>query len=286
MNITPYLYVPFAAWAIAQLIKFSLAFIKGDVNVRYLYASGGMPSVHSAVVCSLATWALIDGGLASPLFGFTAVFAGIVMYDSFGVRRSAGENAKTLNRLITDLSINGSLRNAAEYTRMREILGHQPLEVIIGAILGIFIALAFGYQKIVDKFPAVFSMVSPVQAKIILIVGAVALITAPFIYLYGVRKHSKQPKLQSSFTYIALINLVAGLALVLASFLVYEDINSIFNQWLFVGPVIGVWVVAGGYFKVRILGLSKKAKVSQKELSKSAWLKKAKSKKTKKKSKK
>lgn len=91
MAYNPYIIVPFATWAVAQISKFAIAAFRGRIDFRYLYASGGMPSVHSAVVCSLAMTALLVDGVGSHLFGFTAIFAAIVMYDSFGVRRSAGE---------------------------------------------------------------------------------------------------------------------------------------------------------------------------------------------------
>lgn len=282
ISITPYLYVPFAAWAIAQLMKFTLGLIRGDVNLRYLYASGGMPSVHSATICSLATWALIEGGPASPLFGITAVFAGIVMYDSFGVRRSAGENARALNKLISDLSASGGLRNADEYGILREILGHKPLEVIVGASLGILIAICFGYQKIVDQFPALFNSLSTNQAKVILIIGGVMLATAPLIYIYGLKKYHKQPALRSSLTYIALINMIGSLTLIFSAVLVYEDINTILSQWAVLGLIIIIWLLVGGIFKFRFYQSFRKIKTTPKDQRKTDWLKKAKSKKKKK----
>ena len=110
--LTPYLYVPIVAWILAQLIKTTIEVIKGDVDIKYLYASGGMPSAHSAVVVSLAGYTFYNQGANSPLFGVTAIIAGIVMYDSFGVRRSSGEQAKMLNKLITEMAISGKLNGS------------------------------------------------------------------------------------------------------------------------------------------------------------------------------
>ena len=146
--ITPYLYVPLLAWVIAQGIKVSIEIIKGDADFKYLYASCGMTSAHSAVVCSLAGYTFYHQGISSPLFGVTAILAGIVMYDSFGVRRSSGEQAKTINRLIEEMTNNGTLRKPDDYNRLREILGHQPLEVIVGAILGGLVATLFSLDQL------------------------------------------------------------------------------------------------------------------------------------------
>lgn len=142
-----FIIVPFATWAVAQVIKFGLNAFRGDVDFRYLYASGGMPSVHSAVVCSLATTALLLDGAGSQMFGFTAIFAAIVMYDSFGVRRSAGETAVAFNMLMDSLE-QGKVRVARPGMRLREMLGHRPKEVLTGAVLGIGLGLLFNYQRL------------------------------------------------------------------------------------------------------------------------------------------
>ncbi len=268
---------------IAQFIKFVLALLRGDRNLRYLYASGGMPSVHSATVCSLATWALIDGGLSSPLFGFTAVFAGIVMYDSFGVRRSSGEQAKTLNKLIGDLGVSGGLRNAAEYTQLREILGHQPLEVFVGAVIGIVIAMCFGYQKIANQFPEMFGSPNSTQAKILLVFGVILVLAAPIKYWWSVKKYKKVKKAGSSLTYLALINLVMGVTLVIIALLSYEEINTFLAQWFFIGMVVFVWLILIAIFVYRLIHSTRSSKPEPSSRRKSEWLKKANKKKTKKK---
>jgi uncharacterized protein len=275
MNITAYFYVPFTAWAVAQLIKFSLSLIKGDVDFRYLYASGGMPSVHSAVVCSLATWALIEGGLSSPLFGITAILAGIVMYDSFGVRRSSGEQAKTINKLIDDLSNTGGLKNSQDYSRLREILGHKPLEVIAGAILGVFIAGCFGYQKLSEMFPAIFATADSYQSKIIMAGGALLIATVIPVYIYAVRRYKKNSKAKTALTYIALCNAVAGLVLVVSGLLAYERLDSIFAKWYFVALVLAVWLIAVLAFKLSFWQNRKSHQPSASQSRKAEWLKKA-----------
>ena len=145
--VNPYVLIPLLVWASAQLLKFILAALEGDVDARYLFSSGGMPSVHSAAVCSLATVALINGGTDSPIFGVTLILAAIVMYDSFGVRRASGEQAATINRLIEDLSANNA-RMRHNYGKLRELLGHKPLEVVLGAVFGIIMAIVLSLDKL------------------------------------------------------------------------------------------------------------------------------------------
>lgn len=106
-----------------------------------------MPSVHSAVVCSLATTALLVDGAESHLFGFALILAGIVMYDSFGVRRATGEQAAAINMLIAGLDRN-RFKLDQPIRPLREILGHQPREVGVGALLGVLLAVLFNYDHL------------------------------------------------------------------------------------------------------------------------------------------
>ena len=99
-----------------------------------------MPSSHTALVVSLATATGIHTGFNSPLFALSVVLASIVMYDAAGVRRAAGKQAKVINKLIVEMEVQHSVRE----TRLKELLGHTPLEVLAGALLGILIAYAFG----------------------------------------------------------------------------------------------------------------------------------------------
>lgn len=147
MAYNPYIVIPLATWAVAQIAKFAIAALQGRLDFRYLYASGGMPSVHSAVVCSLAVTAGLQAGLDSPIFGLTVILAAIVMYDSFGVRRSAGEQAAALNMLIDSLG-RDKIRLANPNLHLREILGHQPSEVTVGAVVGLVLGALFNYDKL------------------------------------------------------------------------------------------------------------------------------------------
>ncbi len=135
----PYLFVPFVAWFVAQSIKFIRAAIRGDINLKYFFVSGDMPSAHSAAVCALAVTALVLNGFTSPIFGLSGFFAAVVIYDSFGVRRASGDQAVVINAILRN--IDGKAKGKLSSVKVREVLGHKPEEVVVGAILGALIAL-------------------------------------------------------------------------------------------------------------------------------------------------
>ena len=127
----------FFAWLAAQLIKvfLTLAISKRFDSSRVL-GSGGMPSSHAAMACAMLTAVGYREGVSSTLFALAFCFAGVVMYDAAGVRRSTGRNAAVINRLIEDLTSNGF--NFTE-ERLKELVGHTPVQVFAGALLGILI---------------------------------------------------------------------------------------------------------------------------------------------------
>lgn len=104
-----------------------------------IWRTGGMPSSHSAVVCSLTTSTGISEGISSNLFVFCLFFALVVLRDALGVRRAAGIQAKALNKLGKQVANKIGL----EFHSIKEIQGHTPMEVLVGAILGIFIAAGY-----------------------------------------------------------------------------------------------------------------------------------------------
>lgn len=264
MDVTPYLYIPLATWVVAQGIKFTLAMVRGEVNLRYLFASGGMPSVHSAVVCSLATVALLEGGVNSPLFGITGVFAAIVMYDSFGVRRSSGEQAKTINKLIDDLSASGKVRGIENYEHLREILGHKPIEVTVGAVLGIVLAGIFLYEKISTQLSFVLSAPSLLVTKIVAIIGVV-LIIGGFLVSRKIRKSTKTKARQKLATKILVVNIILGLLVFAVAFGSYQHINLLDN-YLSIIIVLLAALTSNFYFwqvENRKLKQSDKVKISE-----------------------
>ena len=274
--ITPYLYVPLFAWFIAQLIKTLIEIIKGDADVRYLYASGGMPSAHSAVVCALAGYAFYHQGLNSPLFGVTAIIAGIVMYDSFGVRRSAGEQANVLNKLIAEMSRSGHLRKPDEYRQLREILGHQPLEVIVGAVLGALVATLFS----LDQLSPIINWLTtaPAQSEVTLIfgIGAGLIVVSLGIFAAYKKKIKKDRELKKINTYFQLSNISLGLLMLLAGLLAKESILPYGQRWLAV-TIMVIWLICMLIAFWRLLNIQKVSRfnASDQNPSMHAWLKKA-----------
>ncbi len=125
------------AWALAQIMKtVSWAIKERSLNFRRLVEPGGWPSAHSAFVTALAAAIGLKDGWESPSFALAAVFALIVMYDAAGVRRAAGKQARVLNAIVEDLN-----KRELHPERLKELLGHTPVEVLSGALLGILIAV-------------------------------------------------------------------------------------------------------------------------------------------------
>ncbi len=134
------LVVAVAAWALAQTLKV-LIYVAHErrLNLRYLASSGGMPSSHSALVTALATATGLTAGFRSPLFAVAVVFAAIVMYDAAGVRQAVSAQARILNRMVDEIFV----EHAFNEKRLRELIGHTPIEVFVGALLGFVVAVLF-----------------------------------------------------------------------------------------------------------------------------------------------
>ena len=123
------------AWAIAQILKFIVVLIsEGRMNWRSMLSSGGMPSSPSSFVCACASSVAYLYGWSSPLFAIAAVVAVVVMYDASNVRRAAGEQAKILNYIMEHWT---EMKPAMFGQELKELLGHTPLQVLMGALLGI-----------------------------------------------------------------------------------------------------------------------------------------------------
>ncbi|MBN1644320.1 MAG: divergent PAP2 family protein [Dehalococcoidales bacterium] len=131
--------IPFCAWVITQLIKTLVALVEGKgFDLSYFISSGGMPSAHSATVCALATTVAMTDGLGSTPFAISAVLALIVMYDAAGIRQSVGKQSVVLNRIVRELREKQPLIKLE--AELRELVGHTPFQVFVGAILGVTIA--------------------------------------------------------------------------------------------------------------------------------------------------
>ena len=129
-----------SGWVIAQVLKTIIHtwFTKNFVAER-LVGGGGMPSSHSATVCALSTATAMQYGPSSFEFAMAAIFALVVMYDAIGVRQEAGKQAKVLNDMIELFTHMGKDLDIEK--QLKEFIGHTPLHVLCGAILGILTAV-------------------------------------------------------------------------------------------------------------------------------------------------
>ena len=133
-----FLLAPLVAWAIAQAAKVILTSMRQRrLNLRVLAETGGMPSSHAAIVMGMTAAVGKYAGVTSAAFAIALIFSFVVMYDAAGLRRAAGRQAAILNRLVEDLV---HMRGMQEQ-RLRELLGHTPVEVLVGALLGIVVGL-------------------------------------------------------------------------------------------------------------------------------------------------
>ena len=130
------------SWAIAQFIKILIELKKTKkINTALIVSSGGMPSSHSSFVTAMTTSIGLKEGFNSSIFALSAVFSLVVMYDAAGVRRAAGYQAAAINMLFERLEDQGIKLDK----KLKELLGHSPIEVAAGAILGILVAIAMMY---------------------------------------------------------------------------------------------------------------------------------------------
>lgn len=134
-HISPYIIAVVVAWVVAQGAKYILIAIKEKSfnSVRHLYLSGNMPSAHTATVAALLTVIALRDHIESGLFGLATLFAAIVMYDAVMVRRSSGEQGEAIQQLIKEQGSKVKLPRAAK--------GHRPVEVIVGALIGLTVGL-------------------------------------------------------------------------------------------------------------------------------------------------
>lgn len=127
-------------WVVAQCLKTMIDFaLNRSFNAERLVGSGGMPSSHSSTVCGLTTASLLRYGAGSFEFAVSFVLSMIVMYDAIGVRRETGKQAKLLNSILMEnpLKLNAEVLQE----KLKEYVGHTPLQVFAGGLLGILLAL-------------------------------------------------------------------------------------------------------------------------------------------------
>ena len=150
MFTNPMLMVPVSAWLIAQIIKIIINLaVNRKFDISRLFGDGGMPSGHSATVTSLAVLTGWGCGLFSPIFAISGILAIIVMNDASGVRFEAGKHATSIKQIADIInSMLSSKDEAIRTERLKELVGHTPLQVLCGALLGatvsILVIIIFG----------------------------------------------------------------------------------------------------------------------------------------------
>jgi acid phosphatase family membrane protein YuiD len=133
-------YVTTIGWAVAQSLKVLIYYIRQHrIDFRLFVGTGGMPSSHSAFVSTMATSIGFTAGWDSPVFLLALGLAVIIMSDAAGVRRAAGQQAKILNAIMDDLYSS----KPVPQKKLKELLGHTPVQVFVGALLGIGVAVLF-----------------------------------------------------------------------------------------------------------------------------------------------
>ncbi len=136
------LILPIVAGLIAQISKFFIKNNQQKFSYKNIFAYSGMPSGHSAIVVSLATIIGLIEGIKSPLFAISIILAIIVIRDAIGIRRYLGQHGRTLNVLVKDLQDDDVLEE--NYPYLLEKIGHTPIQVLIGSIIGLFTSIV-GY---------------------------------------------------------------------------------------------------------------------------------------------
>lgn len=133
-----YIYVPFLLWLSIQTFKviYDLVTTK-KFNFKRIMGAGGMPSSHSAVVMGLATLVGKYQGVNTPIFAIALILALVVMYDACGIRRAAGKQAALLNKIIQTPGLTG----VQVSEKLVEVLGHTPVQVFVGALIGIIVGI-------------------------------------------------------------------------------------------------------------------------------------------------
>lgn len=134
----------FISWAIAQVIKVIIGIISKDKRSIWniLFSTGGMPSSHSSTVVALCAACGIQEGFGSAAFAISFVLAGVVLIDASGVRYETGKQSKLLNEISKHLF---SSDDKEFETGLKELVGHTPLQVVMGAVLGLAISIIMGF---------------------------------------------------------------------------------------------------------------------------------------------
>lgn len=144
LNYSPWLAVAFISWLLAQVLKLVLNTVATRrLDFSRLVDTGGMPSSHTALVTGLSVTVGLTDGWHSSQFAISACISAVILYDATNLRRSAGWHAEWLNEIVPQLLQGKIVESRSSFRKLRELLGHNPVEVLVGAILGILVAVWF-----------------------------------------------------------------------------------------------------------------------------------------------
>lgn len=131
-------FITLYAWLITQTLKVIIGFIREKrFDFRWFVGTGGMPSSHAAMVSALSTAIGLKAGFGSAVFVIALAFSLVIIFDAQGVRRASGKQAEVLNRMLDDIY----WKHRIQEDRLKELLGHAPIEVLVGIICGVSLAL-------------------------------------------------------------------------------------------------------------------------------------------------
>ena len=130
-------------WASAQILKtITFLIVNKRLEIERLFGDGGMPSGHSATVTAVALSTGLECGFDSPVFAVAMIMAIVVMHDASGVRLETGKQAKAINDMMEFMQKIGGTRLTNE-EKLKEFVGHTPLQVVMGGVLGVIVAILF-----------------------------------------------------------------------------------------------------------------------------------------------
>lgn len=181
----PHLAIPALTYLIAQSLKMFNKARKGDFNWRYMFATGDMPSVHTAVATSLLMSLGFVEGVGSAVFAVGAVWALFIIYDSLNVRRAVGEQGGVILKLI---ELSRAPKEERDMIKVREVLGHTPLEVLAGAGTGLSLGFILSYRYWPDSLVRALSNTGDTERYVYYALFASVLILGYLLKKYYVRK--------------------------------------------------------------------------------------------------
>lgn len=226
-----FIVAPVMAWLVAQILKFLIGVARGNTSLASLWQAGGMPSGHSAIVSCLFFSVLIDQGSDSLILGVVAVFGGIVLYDAMGVRRQASIHADLLNDLAKENDWNIPVLN--------EHIGHTPMQVLGGIILGSLISFVANFDQLSVQRTWLSSFITTPDAKKIyvlaVVVAALGLIK---LWLFRGKRSFKIAGKAISFKKFGVVELLFAVSITLIAFLGTQETVVLGVRWFFILVVI------------------------------------------------